>query len=62
MFRSSHSAFKSSKLTYFTVLDQSSQVWWRWMNVFLTLVIWSVELVVTGEDDSDPIGKEWKVE
>lgn len=32
------------------------------MNVFLTLVIWSVELVVTGEDDSDPIGKEWKVE
>jgi len=44
------------------LLDQTSQVWWRWMNVFLTLVIWTVELVVTGEDDSDPIGKEWKVE
>ncbi|KAH8120180.1 hypothetical protein DFH11DRAFT_39886 [Phellopilus nigrolimitatus] len=43
-------------------LDQSSQVWWRWMNIFLTLVIWSIELVVSSDNDSDPIGKEWKVD
>lgn len=30
------------------------------MNIFLTLVIWTVELVVT--DDDDPIGDKWKVE
>ena len=43
-----------------SVLDHSSQVWWRWMNIFFTLIIWAVELLVGGEDD--PIGKEWKVE
>ncbi|EJD04091.1 uncharacterized protein FOMMEDRAFT_140161 [Fomitiporia mediterranea MF3/22] len=44
------------------LLDQSSQVWWRWMNIFLTLVIWSVELVVTTEDEADPMGEKWKVD
>jgi hypothetical protein len=42
------------------VLDHSSQVWWRWMNIFFTLVIWSIELLVSGEDDA--ITKEWKVD
>ncbi|KZT30602.1 hypothetical protein NEOLEDRAFT_1104554 [Neolentinus lepideus HHB14362 ss-1] len=42
------------------LLDPSSQIWWRWMNIFFTLVIWSVELFVSAEDD--PITKEWKVE
>lgn len=42
------------------VLDQPAQVWWRWMNIFLTLVIWTVELVVTDDDES--IGDKWKVE
>lgn len=43
-----------------TVLDHSSQVWWRWMNIFFTLAIWSVELLVSNEDDV--VTKEWKVD
>jgi hypothetical protein len=43
-----------------SVLDHSSQIWWRWMNIFFTLVIWSVELLVSSEDDA--ITKEWKVD
>lgn len=42
------------------VLDHSSQVWWRWMNIFFTLFIWSIELLVSAEDDA--ITKEWKVD
>ncbi|KAI5121268.1 hypothetical protein M0805_002313 [Coniferiporia weirii] len=50
--------------SHLLLLYQSSQleVWWRWMSIFLTLVIWSVELVVSSDDDGDPIGKEWKVD
>jgi hypothetical protein len=40
----------------YPVLDHSSQIWWRWMNIFFTLVIWSIELLVTSEDDK------WKVD
>jgi len=32
------------------------------MNIFFTLVIWSIELLVSGDDESDMIGKEWKVD
>ena len=32
------------------------------MNIFLTLAIWAVELVVTNEDDDDPMGEKWKVD
>ncbi|KAA1471541.1 hypothetical protein DENSPDRAFT_837553 [Dentipellis sp. KUC8613] len=46
--------------SHLLLLDHSSQVWWRWMNIFFTLVIWSVELLVSGEDDT--INKDWKVE
>ncbi|OBZ79864.1 Uncharacterized protein C23C11.01 [Grifola frondosa] len=42
------------------LLDHSSQVWWRWMNIFFTLVIWSVELLVSNDDDG--VTKEWKVD
>ena len=42
------------------VLDHSSQVWWRWINIFFTLVIWAVELLVSGQNDA--IVKEWKVD
>lgn len=42
------------------LLDHSSQVWWRWMNVFFTLTLWGVELLVSAEDD--PIQTKWKVE
>lgn len=30
------------------------------MNIFFTLVIWSVELLVSSEDDE--VTKEWKVD
>jgi len=45
--------------SHLLLLDHSSQIWWRWMNIFFTLVIWSVELLVSSEDD---ISKEWKVD
>ncbi|KAI0322657.1 hypothetical protein OF83DRAFT_1048698 [Amylostereum chailletii] len=46
--------------SHLLLLDHSSQVWWRWMNIFFTLLIWSIELLVSGEDDA--ITKEWKVD
>ncbi|EGO00920.1 hypothetical protein SERLA73DRAFT_50899, partial [Serpula lacrymans var. lacrymans S7.3] len=45
--------------SHLLLLDPSSQIWWRWMNIFFTLVLWSVELLVGGEGDE--MGK-WKVE
>lgn len=30
------------------------------MNIFFTLAIWSIELLVSGDEDS--VTKEWKVE
>ncbi|GLB36106.1 putative ICE2 [Lyophyllum shimeji] len=46
--------------SHLLLLDHSSQIWWRWMNIFLTLVIWSVELFVSSEDDVPT--KDWKVD
>ncbi|CAL1695678.1 unnamed protein product [Somion occarium] len=46
--------------SHLLLLDHSSQVWWRWMNIFFTLVIWAVELLVSSDEDS--VIKEWKVE
>lgn len=43
-----------------TVLDHSSQIWWRWMNIFFTLIIWSVELIVSADDDIPE--KDWKID
>jgi hypothetical protein len=40
------------------VLDHPTQVWWRWMSVFFTLLLWGVELSVSEDNDV----KEWKVE
>jgi len=45
--------------SHLLLLDHSSQIWWRWMNIFLTLVIWSVELLVSSDDD-EVSAKEWK--
>ena len=44
----------------FLVLDHSSQVWWRWMNIFFTLAIWSIELLVSNDDDI--VTKKWKID
>ncbi|KAG6842247.1 hypothetical protein C0991_000217 [Blastosporella zonata] len=46
--------------SHLLLLDHSSQIWWRWMNIFLTLVIWSVELLVSSEEDVT--AKDWKVD
>uniref|UniRef100_A0A8H7YB51 Uncharacterized protein n=2 Tax=Psilocybe cubensis TaxID=181762 RepID=A0A8H7YB51_PSICU len=46
--------------SHLLLLDHSSQIWWRWMNIFFTLVIWSVELIVSSEDDI--AAKEYKVD
>ncbi|KAH9944317.1 uncharacterized protein BXZ73DRAFT_87235 [Epithele typhae] len=45
--------------SHLLMLDHSSQVWWRWMNIFFTLALWSVELLVSNEDDGT---KTWKVD
>jgi len=46
--------------SHLLLLNHSSHVGWRWMNIFLTLVIWSVELLVSSEDDI--AAKDWKVD
>ncbi|KAF8168152.1 hypothetical protein B0H34DRAFT_48754 [Crassisporium funariophilum] len=46
--------------SHLLLLDHSSQIWSRWMNIFFTLIIWSVELLVSSEDD--PVEKEWKID
>ena len=51
---------KANALNMPTVLDPASQVWWRWANVMFTLLLWSVELVVS--PDGDDVSTKWKVE
>jgi len=46
--------------SHLLLLDHSSQIWWRWTNIFFTLVIWSIEILV-GSDD-DVVSKDWKVD
>lgn len=41
-------------------LDHSSQVWWRWANIFFTLALWALELLVGPGDDD--LADKWKVE
>ncbi|KAF9568438.1 hypothetical protein CPC08DRAFT_732558 [Agrocybe pediades] len=45
--------------SHLLLLDHSSQIWWRWMNIFFTLVIWSIELIVSSEDDI--VEKDWSL-
>jgi arginine exporter protein ArgO len=35
------------------LLDHSSQVWWRWINIFFTLSMWGVELSLSDGIDSN---------
>jgi len=44
--------------SHLLLLDHPTQVWWRWMSVFFTLLLWGVELSVSEDNDV----KEWKVE
>ncbi|KAF8528003.1 hypothetical protein BU17DRAFT_39197 [Hysterangium stoloniferum] len=46
--------------SHLLLLDHTSQVWWRWANIFFTLALWALELMVTSGDDD--IGEKWKVE
>ncbi|KAG8873824.1 hypothetical protein FRB97_006428 [Tulasnella sp. 331] len=49
--------------SHLLLLDAPSQIWWRWANVFFTLVTWAMELLLTNEDDTDEMGaKGWKVD
>ncbi|KAH6917522.1 hypothetical protein BKA70DRAFT_1367938 [Coprinopsis sp. MPI-PUGE-AT-0042] len=45
--------------SHLLLLDHSSQIWWRWINIFFTLVIWSIELFVSSDDE---VTKEWKID
>jgi len=47
--------------SHLLLLDHSSQVWWRWINIFFTLALWAIELNLTSAEDQ-VLGKEWKVE
>jgi len=47
--------------SHLLLLDHSSQVWWRWINIFFTLALWAIELNLTNAEDQ-VLGKEWKVE
>jgi len=46
--------------SHLLLLDHSSQIWWRWMNIFFTLVIWAVELIVSGDGEDD--SPKWKID
>ncbi|KII93732.1 hypothetical protein PLICRDRAFT_35953 [Plicaturopsis crispa FD-325 SS-3] len=46
--------------SHLLLLDNPSHIWWRWMNIFFTLIIWSIELLVS--DDDDAVTKKWKVD
>lgn len=46
--------------SHLLVLDHSSQVWWGWINIFFTLALWALELLVTPGDDD--LAEKWKVE
>jgi len=46
--------------SHLLLLDPSSQIWWRWMNIFFTLTMWSVELLLGGDDEA--VTKKWKVD
>ncbi|KAL0576359.1 hypothetical protein V5O48_005618 [Marasmius crinis-equi] len=46
--------------SHLLLLDHSSQIWWRWINIFFTLMMWGVELLVSPDDDV--VTKEWKVD
>jgi hypothetical protein len=43
-----------------SVLDHSSLIWWRWVNVFVTLTLWGMELLLS--DENDLIETKWKVD
>ncbi|KAE9408135.1 hypothetical protein BT96DRAFT_849761, partial [Gymnopus androsaceus JB14] len=45
--------------SHLLLLDHSSQVWWRWILIFFTLIMWGLELTVSADDD---VVKDWKVE
>jgi len=42
-------------------LDAGSQTWWRWVNIALFLAVWSLELLLDADDDSESVTR-WKVE
>lgn len=43
------------------VLDGGSQTWWRWLNIALFLSVWSLELLLDADDDTDSVSR-WKVD
>ncbi|KAI6007295.1 hypothetical protein EDD15DRAFT_2153628 [Pisolithus albus] len=46
--------------SHLLLLDPASQVWWRWANIMFTLILWSIELTVS--PDEDDVSVKWKVE
>jgi len=46
--------------SHLLLLDESSHSWWRWMDIFVTLFLWGVELLVSTEEDV--LTKDWKVD
>lgn len=45
--------------SHLLLIDHNVDVYWRWANVFFTLLMWSVELLVWGTDDEE---SHWKVD
>ncbi|GHJ87558.1 hypothetical protein NliqN6_3960 [Naganishia liquefaciens] len=49
--------------THLLLLDNGSQVWWRWINIFITLGVWALELNIEDEyDDDGESMKSWKMD
>jgi hypothetical protein len=48
--------------SHLLLLDSSQQAWSRWLSVFVTLGIWSVELLVSSDEDDELVTKPWKID
>ncbi|KAL7420250.1 hypothetical protein Q5752_005219 [Cryptotrichosporon argae] len=47
--------------THLLLLDGGSQTWWRWINIALFLSVWSLELMLDADDDTESVTR-WKVD
>ncbi|KDN37910.1 hypothetical protein K437DRAFT_240439 [Tilletiaria anomala UBC 951] len=46
--------------SHLLLLDQSHQIYWRFLTVGITLTLWAFELLI-GKEDADAFTREWKI-
>ena len=46
--------------SHLLLLDQSHQIYWRFLTVGITLTLWAFELLI-GKEDADAFTRDWKI-